>query len=83
MKASALVGLNKRTKISTDKWGIESSSDNEQDDEDVMMGDETSEANITSDNGGDDTEEEGGYEQMREDANQDRKVSSSCLVFRS
>ncbi|KAH9007830.1 hypothetical protein EDB84DRAFT_1447292 [Lactarius hengduanensis] len=66
-KASVSVGPKKRVKTTAGNQDVESDTD---DDQDFTIGDGEARG---SDGGDDDTEEEGGYEQMRQDADQDRK----------
>ncbi|KAI9429641.1 hypothetical protein H4582DRAFT_2064957 [Lactarius indigo] len=69
-KASVLAGSNKRTKTTVGRQNTESSSEDSVDDQDFVI----NEGGKAKDgDGGDDTEEEGGYEQMREDPDQDRR----------
>ncbi|KAI9436433.1 hypothetical protein H4582DRAFT_2058710 [Lactarius indigo] len=69
-KACVLAGSNKRTKTTVGRQNTESSSEESDDDQDFVI----NEGGKAKDgDGGDDTEEEGGYEQMREDADQDRR----------
>ncbi|KAH8987497.1 hypothetical protein EDB86DRAFT_2832297 [Lactarius hatsudake] len=66
-KASVSAGPKKCIKTTTGNQDVESDTN---DDQDFTIGD----GEARGSDGGDDTEEEGGYEQMRKDADQDRKL---------